>query len=190
MTTLLLRSGRVIDPGRKVDTVTDVLIRDGRIAEVGPAASVRVPDGATRVSLGGKTLMPGLVNAHGHLSPVEGLRTGRMHVTKPLVDLLLEATDGLKGLVEAAKANAAPNDAHLGPLSQRLQTYATGQTAAVPAAPVPPAAAAARLLPWCRRLAERWTGVTPPSGVRSGASAMFSSSARGAPSWRDASGTR
>ena len=33
MTTLLLRSGRVIDPARKVDTVTDVLIRDGRIAK-------------------------------------------------------------------------------------------------------------------------------------------------------------
>lgn len=75
---------------------------------------------------------------------LDGLRTGRMHVTKPLVDLLLEATDWLKGLVEAAKANAAPNDAHLGPLSQRLQTYATGQTAAVPAAPAPPAAPSSR----------------------------------------------
>lgn len=61
------------------------------------------------------------------------LRTGKMEVTKPLVDLLLEATDGLKGLVDAAKTNEAPNDAVVGPLSERLQAYAMGQFVAVPA---------------------------------------------------------
>jgi dihydroorotase len=35
MPTLLLRHGRIIDPARKFDAVGDVLIRDGRIAEVG-----------------------------------------------------------------------------------------------------------------------------------------------------------
>jgi dihydroorotase len=35
MSTLLLRHGRIIDPARKFDAVGDVLIRDGRIAEVG-----------------------------------------------------------------------------------------------------------------------------------------------------------
>ncbi|MDZ4688465.1 MAG: dihydroorotase [Planctomycetaceae bacterium] len=35
MPTLLLRNGRIIDPARKFDAVGDVLIRDGRIAEVG-----------------------------------------------------------------------------------------------------------------------------------------------------------
>ncbi len=35
MTTLLLKNGRIIDPGRKVDAVGDLLIRDGKIAEVG-----------------------------------------------------------------------------------------------------------------------------------------------------------
>ncbi|MDO9117636.1 MAG: chemotaxis protein CheA [Nitrospira sp.] len=61
------------------------------------------------------------------------LRTGKMEVTKPLVDLLLEATDGLKGLVDAAKTNEAPNDAIVGPLSERLQAYAMGQVVAAPA---------------------------------------------------------
>ncbi len=68
-------NGRVIDGTGKVIEQGTVVVRDGKIAEVGPAASVRVPDGATRVELKGKTLMPGLINAHGHLSAVEYMRT-------------------------------------------------------------------------------------------------------------------
>jgi dihydroorotase len=39
MTTLLLKNGRVIDPVRKFDAIADVLIRDGRIAEIGAIAA-------------------------------------------------------------------------------------------------------------------------------------------------------
>ena len=44
-------NGRVIDGIGKVIEQGTVVVRDGKIAEVGPAASVRVPDGATRVEL-------------------------------------------------------------------------------------------------------------------------------------------
>ena len=44
-----------------------VVVRDGRIAEVGPAARVRVPAGALRVDGRGRYLMPGLAEMHGHL---------------------------------------------------------------------------------------------------------------------------
>jgi imidazolonepropionase-like amidohydrolase len=40
---------------------------DGRIVEVGLASETRVPDGYTKIDLRGKTLLPGLINAHGHL---------------------------------------------------------------------------------------------------------------------------
>jgi imidazolonepropionase-like amidohydrolase len=83
--------GRVIDGTGRVTERATVVVRDGRIAEVGPAASVRVPDGATRVSLAGKTLMPGLVNAHGHLSPVDGLRTGAEFYTRANLERQLRA---------------------------------------------------------------------------------------------------
>ena len=46
-----------------------VLVRDGRILEVGPSSTVSVPEGAEVVDLGGRWLMPGLVNAHGHVGP-------------------------------------------------------------------------------------------------------------------------
>lgn len=44
-----------------------VIIQDGRIAEMGPAGSTRVPDGALRLEGRGKYLMPGLGEMHGHI---------------------------------------------------------------------------------------------------------------------------
>jgi imidazolonepropionase-like amidohydrolase len=46
------------------------LIVDGaRIVQAGAAAGIRVPDGATRVNVAGKTVMPMLIDTHVHLSP-------------------------------------------------------------------------------------------------------------------------
>ncbi|MGE0405498.1 MAG: hypothetical protein AB7O65_04290 [Candidatus Korobacteraceae bacterium] len=44
-----------------------VIVRDGKIAEMGPAASVKVPQGATRIAASDKYLIPGIVEMHGHL---------------------------------------------------------------------------------------------------------------------------
>src|SRR5918996_378582 len=44
-----------------------VIVCDGRIADVGPAGSTKVPDGALRVEGRGKYLMPGLGEMHGHI---------------------------------------------------------------------------------------------------------------------------
>ena len=45
-----------------------IVVRDGRIVAAGPASSVTVPAGAARVDLTGKNVIPGLVNAHGHVN--------------------------------------------------------------------------------------------------------------------------
>jgi imidazolonepropionase-like amidohydrolase len=51
-----------------------VLIDGARIIAVGPTASMSVPQGATRVDLAGKTVMPAIVDTHTHLSQTrEGL---------------------------------------------------------------------------------------------------------------------
>jgi imidazolonepropionase-like amidohydrolase len=57
-----------MDRERVVESQT-VIIRNGRIAEIGPANKVKVPDGATRVDGAGKYLMPGLAEMHGHIPP-------------------------------------------------------------------------------------------------------------------------
>ena len=57
----------IIGDGRVVENAT--LVVDGtKIAQAGGAADVRVPAGATRVSLAGKTVMPMLIDTHVHLS--------------------------------------------------------------------------------------------------------------------------
>ena len=45
-----------------------VLISNGRIERVGPAATVTIPSDATRIDVAGKTIVPGFINAHGHLN--------------------------------------------------------------------------------------------------------------------------
>jgi imidazolonepropionase-like amidohydrolase len=67
-TTTVFEGGRVIvGDGKSIDNATIVVTGD-RITQVGPAASIKTPVGATRVSLAGKTVMPAIVDTHVHTS--------------------------------------------------------------------------------------------------------------------------
>ncbi len=60
------------------------LIRDGRIAEVGPASAVRVPAGVRSIDLGGHTVIPGIVGMHDHMFyTAAGGRAVQMSYTGP-----------------------------------------------------------------------------------------------------------
>jgi dihydroorotase len=62
---LLIRNGRVLDPGAAMDAVQDVLAVDGRIARVG--ARLDAPEGARVVDATGKVVCPGFIDMHVHL---------------------------------------------------------------------------------------------------------------------------
>ena len=63
-----LVGARVIDgTGAPPMANATILISNGRIDRIGPAASLKVPAGATRIDVSGRTIIPGLINAHGHL---------------------------------------------------------------------------------------------------------------------------
>ena len=62
--TVVIRHGRVIDPGR-INGQADVLIQDGTIAQVGKGLAV--PPGATVMDASGKWVLPGFVDLHVHL---------------------------------------------------------------------------------------------------------------------------
>ncbi|WP_375291275.1 amidohydrolase family protein [Qipengyuania sp.] len=49
-----------------------IVIRDDRILAVGPAQSVSIPAGAKTIDMSGKTIMPGLVDAHAHGAQGQG----------------------------------------------------------------------------------------------------------------------
>ena len=54
------RGGPPVEPAR-------VVIQGERITAAGPADRIKAPDGARRISLGARTLLPGLIDAHVHL---------------------------------------------------------------------------------------------------------------------------
>jgi len=57
----------IVGDGRVIDNAT-IVINAGKIAQVGRAAEVKAPAGATRVSLAGKTVMPTIIDTHVHTS--------------------------------------------------------------------------------------------------------------------------
>jgi dihydroorotase len=63
---LLLRGGRVIDTSGSTpfDSAADVLVRDGRIAEIGPGLAA--PSGGNVVDVSGRVVTAGLVDLHVH----------------------------------------------------------------------------------------------------------------------------
>ena len=67
-THVVIRNVRIIDgTGAAARTGMSVVIRDGRIARVGPTAEVGVPGGAEVVDGSGQTLTPGFVMLHEHM---------------------------------------------------------------------------------------------------------------------------
>ena len=71
---LLIRGGHLIDPAAKINAVMDVLLRDGRVAEVGLPHKIR---GAADEKIDAKGLIvaPGFIDLHVHLrEPGQGYK--------------------------------------------------------------------------------------------------------------------
>ena len=71
---VLYEAARFI-PGDGSQPITNgaMLVENGTITKIGPKGRVDVPRGAVRVDLGGKTVMPSLINTHGHPGFQRGL---------------------------------------------------------------------------------------------------------------------
>ena len=62
---ILVRRGRVIDPANSRDSVADILVKDGKIAQVG--SDIRNADGTRELDADGLVVTPGLIDVHVHL---------------------------------------------------------------------------------------------------------------------------
>ena len=74
-TPLAFVGARIVD-GTGAPPLADavMVVQDGKIAAIGRAASVTIPPAATRVNVAGRTIMPGMINAHGHVNDLQGLK--------------------------------------------------------------------------------------------------------------------
>ena len=100
--TIVIRAGRLITdaalPARGPSSVT---VTDGKIVTIGPA-DMAAPAGARVIDLSTKTVMPGLIDAHVHLTQDSGLpwyATLRPKFSEPYA-----ATTGLKNALITARA--------------------------------------------------------------------------------------
>lgn len=68
---------RIFDgTGKGVIEDGTLVVRDGKITAIGPSAKVKPPGGAQTIDVRGKTITPGFINVHGHVSDVEEQNTG------------------------------------------------------------------------------------------------------------------
>jgi imidazolonepropionase-like amidohydrolase len=65
--TVLTRATMIDGSGAGPQKDTTIVLENGRIREVGPASKLSNPDGAIVVDLDGRFIVPGIINAHGHV---------------------------------------------------------------------------------------------------------------------------
>jgi dihydroorotase len=117
---LLLQSALVLDPRTDLDGSHDILIRDGRIAELGAPGTLTAPPGAEALDAAGKHAFPAFVDPHVHLRTPgqeykEDIDTGTAAaaaggfcqlIAMPNTDPVVDDTSVLLSLVERARQHA------------------------------------------------------------------------------------
>lgn len=88
--TIALRHVRIFDSGAGDLEDATLLIEEGKIAAVGPAASTPIPDTAKVLDLTGRTVVPGLISDHSHVGWTDGVTVGRKNFTRENVARQLE----------------------------------------------------------------------------------------------------
>ena len=75
MTAILIRGGHLIDPAAGVDALKDILLKDGRVAEISGPGKLKSTNGAEVLDATGLTVAPGLIDMHVHLrEPGQGYK--------------------------------------------------------------------------------------------------------------------
>src|SRR6476620_8991859 len=65
MTDLILKGGRVFDPGKGLDLTADVAFAEGKVTSIQP--SIAPDKSASTIDVKGKIVVPGLIDLHAHV---------------------------------------------------------------------------------------------------------------------------
>jgi imidazolonepropionase-like amidohydrolase len=110
-----------------------IVIRDGRIAEMGPMATVKPPPGAQIVNAAGKFVMPALGEMHGHLAGPDAALNERI-LTLNVVHGVLTVRSMLGHPAQLALRDRVSKGEVLGPRIYTAGPSANGQSVTTPAA--------------------------------------------------------
>jgi imidazolonepropionase-like amidohydrolase len=67
--TAIIHANLIDGTGAPPQRDVTIVMEGGRVAAIGPSAQVAVPAGAAVVDAAGKFVVPGIINAHGHVGP-------------------------------------------------------------------------------------------------------------------------
>ena len=104
-------------------------MRDGKILTVGAPFFISLPPGVQQVSLAGKTVIPGLINAHGHVGNTVGMEQGHYSAANVARDLKTYAAYGVTtvfSLGDDQAAGIAARDAQGTPSLDRARLFVAG----------------------------------------------------------------
>ncbi len=94
--TIAFVGARIIDgTGAEALENAVLIIHNGRVRAVGSQQAVTIPADAQRIDVTGKTIMPGMINTHGHVGDVMGLEGGHYTRENLLRQLQLYARYGV-----------------------------------------------------------------------------------------------
>jgi len=114
--------------GPSIDNAV-LVVRDGRVVSAGPASRATIPASAERIALAGKTIVPGFVNAHGHVGDTVGLQGNKYSAENVMRDLRLYADYGVTTVVSLGGDQApsfAARDSQNTAALDRSRIYAAG----------------------------------------------------------------
>jgi imidazolonepropionase-like amidohydrolase len=119
--------------GREPIEDAALVVQGGRIVAVGQRSGVVIPRGAELVDLSGKTIIPGLINAHGHVGDTRGLEAGHYSEDNVLAQLRLNARYGITTVMSLGgdgEPSLRLRDAQHTPSLDRARLYVAGSVVA------------------------------------------------------------
>ncbi len=106
-----------------------MVVEGGRVSAVGPTGEVEIPTGAIEVDIAGRYVIPGLVNAHGHVGDTKGLQSGQYSEANVLDHLNLYARYGITTVVSLGndrEASVRLRDVQAVPTLERARLFVAG----------------------------------------------------------------
>lgn len=122
---------RIID-GNGAQPIEDgvLLVQDGRVAAIGTKGDVKIPEGTAVRNVSGKTIMPGIINAHGHVGNTKGIEGGHYSAENVIDNLRIYARYGVTTVVSLGddkKEGVALRQANDSAATGRARLFIAGQ---------------------------------------------------------------
>jgi imidazolonepropionase-like amidohydrolase len=107
--TVLTRATVIDGTGAPAQKDITIVMEAGRIRDMGPSASVTVPAGAAVTDVSGKFVVPGIINAHGHVDARNAEKELRQYALYGVTTTMSQGTDASDALVKIKREQQAGN---------------------------------------------------------------------------------